>query len=643
MSDNDNNLKLEIKISDLQKRKLFLATPMYGGNSTGTFTKSVADLAAMCVKYGIQMQMYFLFNESLIPRARNYCCDEFMRSDCTHMMFIDADIGFDPNDVIALLGLQSDESEYDIIGGPYPKKSLDYKTKIVTEDGIQSLGKIVKTKYSGKVLSYNDNSGFEYKKIIAHHKTPKNGKMWVELRTTRDSHGKITSTYDHEVATVEDIFNPSITYKNAIDMENQYIVRTVSSKSGMNSENVAFSSDQMEFLYGTLLGDSSIKKNGQLSCTHSSKSYDYANLKAKLFDMKLKHGKVKIGDKIHDVVGLYGGANSQLKKLRELLYHPKKSLKNIIDNLSVKSLAMLYMDDGYLTKECSFICTEGFSDEDVTLLCNKLTSMGFDANPNFAGSKAGYRVRFTKQGTKAFHEKIAPFIIESMEYKILPEYRNDLKYDYNNVQKLKYSIQKIKSVTKLNKDMDQFDITVEDNFNFVTHGYLVHNCISWEKIKMAVDKGMADDNPEVLGNFVGDYVFNPKGGQKEIPLGKPVEVLEIGTGFMMIRKKTFEKFKEAFSQYSYRPDHVRTEHFDGSREIMMYFQAEIDPVSKRYLSEDYWFTQKCQEIGMKTWLCPWMKLSHTGTMVFGGSLVDLAQLGASATVDPSQLKKKKKG
>jgi hypothetical protein len=72
---------------------------------------------------------------------------------------------------------------------------------------------------------------------------------------------------------------------------------------------------------------------------------------------------------------------------------------------------------------------------------------------------------------------------------------------------------------------------------------------------------------------------------------------------------------------------------------MMYFQAEIDPKSERYLSEDYWFCQKVQEIGLKTWLCPWMKTMHVGTMIYGGSLADLAAIGASPTADPAQLKK----
>ena len=210
-------------------------------------------------------------------------------------------------------------------------------------------------------------------------------------------------------------------------------------------------------------------------------------------------------------------------------------------------------------------------------------------------------------------------------------------------------------------------------------------CISWEKIKMAVDKGFADDDnggPNNLEKYVGDYVFNPKKGSNKIPIGEPVEVLEIGTGFMMIKKSVFEKMNEVYPHMSYRPDHVRTKDFDGSREIMMYFQAEIDAptadqfmmplmkkiasgkskqpaaemkkrlveyekvreaASKRYLSEDYWFCQKVQEAGLTTWLCPWMKTNHVGSYNFGGSLFDLAQLGATATADPGQLNKRETG
>lgn len=330
-------------MSVLQKQKLFVATPMYGGTCHGMYTRAITDLTTTCTRHNIPLQIYYLFNESLITRARNYCCDEFLRSDATHLMFIDSDIGFNAQDVLSLLAIQAQEgapgNNFDVIGGPYPKK-----------------------------------------------------------------------------------------------------------------------------------------------------------------------------------------------------------------------------------------------------------------------------------------------------------------------------------------------------------------CISWEKIRLAVDKGFGDPhnpNPDLrdanlLERFVGDYVFNPKHNTKEIKIGEPLEVLELGTGFMMIRRSAFDLFNKAFPDLTYRPDHIRTEHFDGSREIMMYFQADrdvydptrqyenalkkihelavegFDPialkelidstfkekeelaakVSRRYLSEDYWFCWKIAAAGGGVWFCPWMQTQHVGSYIFGGSLQDLATIGASATADAGALHKK---
>ena len=283
------SIEISVSIEELRKRKIFVATPMYGGMCTGQYCKSSADLAILSSKYGMDVRFFYLYNESLITRARNYLVDEFLRSDCTHLMFIDADIGFDPDDVIALSVIAATGGDKEIVCGPYPKK-----------------------------------------------------------------------------------------------------------------------------------------------------------------------------------------------------------------------------------------------------------------------------------------------------------------------------------------------------------------CISWEKIKKAVDRGFADKDPQQLEKYVGDYVFNPTDGQESIALNEPVEVLEGGTGFMIIQRGVFEKFRVAYPHLSYKPDHVRTEHFDGSREIHAYFDCVIDPKTKRYLSEDYMFCQYSRDAGMKVWLCPWMKLEHQGTYVFGGSLVDLANLGVTATADVSMLKKKKK-
>ena len=108
-------MEIRIDLNELRKRKLFVAAPMYGGQCAGMFCRSTNDLSAAAVHHGIELRYYYLFNESLITRARNYCVDEFMRSDCTHMLFIDSDIGFNAQDIIVMLALMSEESEYDIL------------------------------------------------------------------------------------------------------------------------------------------------------------------------------------------------------------------------------------------------------------------------------------------------------------------------------------------------------------------------------------------------------------------------------------------------------------------------------------------------------------------------------------------------
>ena len=114
-------MEIQVKIEELKQHKLFVATPMYGGMNHGLYMKSCLDLQTTMMRYGIEIKFSFLFNESLITRARNYLVDEFLRTDYTHMLFIDSDIHFNAQDVIALLALDKD-----VIGGPYPKKSMNW-------------------------------------------------------------------------------------------------------------------------------------------------------------------------------------------------------------------------------------------------------------------------------------------------------------------------------------------------------------------------------------------------------------------------------------------------------------------------------------------------------------------------------------
>ena len=161
-------------------------------------------------------------------------------------------------------------------------------------------------------------------------------------------------------------------------------------------------------------------------------------------------------------------------------------------------------------------------------------------------------------------------------------------------------------------------------------------CIAWEKIRRAVDIGIADEEPDELAKFTGDFVFNPVLGTKEMKVNEPVEVLEIGTGFMMVKRDVFDDWREAFPQFHYKPDHNRAQFFKGDRYIHAYFDTVIDNDaympggesggSDRYLSEDYMFCQLSRKIGKKIFLCPWMKLGHVGSYVFDGTMADLGRI-----------------
>jgi hypothetical protein len=147
--------------------------------------------------------------------------------------------------------------------------------------------------------------------------------------------------------------------------------------------------------------------------------------------------------------------------------------------------------------------------------------------------------------------------------------------------------------------------------------------INWKAIKNAVIKN-PDIKFEEMEKLVGEYVFNPIPGTKEFKVTEPLEVMEIGTGYMLIKRGVFDKFREEYPHLRYKPDHVGQANFDGSRYIHAYFDTVIDPQSERYLSEDYMFCQYWRAIGGQIWLCPWMKTGHQGNFKFHGDMNAIA-------------------
>ena len=163
----------------------------------------------------------------------------------------------------------------------------------------------------------------------------------------------------------------------------------------------------------------------------------------------------------------------------------------------------------------------------------------------------------------------------------------------------------------------------------VIGGPYAKKTINWRNIFNAVKNGKIADEKDAhqLEQLAGEFVFNPVAGTQQFSVTEPLEVMEIGTGYMMIKREVFDAFKQHYPEYSYRPDHIGQAHFDGSRNIHAYFHVEItQDEQRRLLSEDYFFCQWWRKMGGKVWLCPWMRTVHTGTYGFKGDLPSIANM-----------------
>lgn len=118
----DNTKKMEVRLDDLRKEKIFIATPCYGGMLTEAYFRSTVRLLTFCNQHQIPIAFGTIANESLVTRARNVLVAYFLHSNFTRLMFIDADIEFQVEDVIKLVAHNKD-----VCVGAYPKKGVNWQ------------------------------------------------------------------------------------------------------------------------------------------------------------------------------------------------------------------------------------------------------------------------------------------------------------------------------------------------------------------------------------------------------------------------------------------------------------------------------------------------------------------------------------
>ena len=125
--------QVQVNVDFLKTTRVHICMPCYGGMLTESCFMSYIKWANVCRQLGIDWTMETMTNESLISRARNTLTAKFLHNkDSTHLMFIDADIGWEPWHLLVMLN-----RDVDVIGGLYPMKSLPVKWCVNGFDGAE--------------------------------------------------------------------------------------------------------------------------------------------------------------------------------------------------------------------------------------------------------------------------------------------------------------------------------------------------------------------------------------------------------------------------------------------------------------------------------------------------------------------------
>ena len=136
-------------------------------------------------------------------------------------------------------------------------------------------------------------------------------------------------------------------------------------------------------------------------------------------------------------------------------------------------------------------------------------------------------------------------------------------------------------------------------------------CVMWDQGANAIKSG----DHRNLQLLTSSLVVNIGAQKREVENGF-IQVLDGPTGFMVIKREVFEKMKERFPELYCVNDHQNRD-FDN---YYAFFDCMIDPVSKRYLSEDYAFCRRWQQMGGKIYADVGTTLGHVGNLPFNGSL-----------------------
>jgi len=363
-------------------------------------------------------------------------------------------------------------------------------TYVTLADGSRErIGKIVDQKMAVEVLSYDPVIG----KIV-----PKKVVSWFNNGTTEQflhfrveraggGRGRGAATFD---VTANHLVRTAGGWREAGEIAVGDRV--------MLAQRQLLSDLQWQVILGSVMGDGNLSRpirnsahSARYRMGHGAKQASYLDWKTSLLE-NIPHSRTTNakGAMFVDFTPL-----SELGDLREVVYQGdgKKHLTwDYLKKLTPLSLAIWYMDDGCFTLRSKGvqertqggsgrieICVEAMSPGSRERLVQYLRdSRGLDVKLETRGKRQMAVLRFTTAASEKFQKLVAPYVLPSMEYKLLPRYRGRFQVEPEFIEPTVIpapaTVLEVKDKTGY-RIMNRYDIEVEGSHNYLADGVIVHN------------------------------------------------------------------------------------------------------------------------------------------------------------------------
>lgn len=370
---------------------------------------------------------------------------------------------------------------------------LEGHCKISTDIGNIPISTIVSNRLKPLVKSYNHDTGkIEFRPITNWFKN--SGKTVYSV--SFEGAGNICCSDGHLFATPNG-------YKALRELQEGDVVY----RSGRQLSYI-----EKQVILGSLLGDMSIQRNKsqslrfkdsdkcrcRIKMVHGESQFDYIDFKRNLFQSVDFNKR----DFLHSGFDGYdpkpmrtyvSRTSAAFSSVYDLVIKKtdskskKKVSREWLDCLDDMGLAIWYMDDGSIgirkLKDGSVSCsislhTSGFTNKENQIIADWLLAKGYKVSVVSAGSKKEiWKIDLSSESSMKFATAIAPYVPESMRYKLppgMPAFQPEL-YECDEVIESVVE-EKILKIEESGYRGVTYDIEVEGNHNYFANGTLVHNC-----------------------------------------------------------------------------------------------------------------------------------------------------------------------